>query len=276
MKILLVNDDGYDAKGIRVLARIMKPFGEVTAVCPKYHQSGMSMAVDLGMKPVAVKDLGLDEDGVHWYYVDGAPASCTKYAMDVIFADDKPDVVISGINHGLNNSTAMWYSGTIGAAREASIDGSLPMAVSLDNFSRNADFTVVEELFPALFEKLMANRPGHINTLYNINFPNLPASEIKGVRMCRQGNEIWVNEFMPWDEKFFEKHGMTRQMMGAAGLPEVEEGETVYMMAGDVQELPTNDETTDNWAIAHGYIAITPHSMDNTDYTELERLSKLL
>ena len=271
MKILLTNDDGYQAKGIQALARIMKKYGEVTVVAPKKHQSGMSMAISLGLKPVAVKDLGI-KDGVRWVYVDGTPASCAKFAIDVVFADAKPDVVISGINHGLNSSTAMWYSGTIGAAREGALGGAQALAVSLDNLSPDADFTVVEQLFPAIFEKLMANLPKGRSVIYNINFPDLPADKIRGVKVATQGRESWVNEFLPYDAELLEQYGL---LFGdtRTGIAKGEEGETLYMMAGEVVASSDNDESTDNRANEEGYIAITPQSMDNTDLEDYNRLN---
>ena len=273
MKILLVNDDGYKAKGINALAKIMKQFGEVTVLAPKTHQSGTSMAISLGPKPIAYKDLGII-DGVRWMYLDGTPASCAKFALDVVFADSKPDVVISGINHGSNASTAMWYSGTVGAAREAALDGSVGIAVSLDNLHPDADFSVVEELFPDVFRKLVANLPQGRKVIYNINFPDLPASEIKGVRVATQGYECWVNEFVPYDLAFFKSLNL------AAGAPaglyrDVEEGEVLYMMAGEVCPSPDNDGTTDNRLGEQGYITITPQQFDNTDMEDYHRLSKI-
>ena len=116
MRILITNDDGYQAKGIKVLADIMKEFGEVTVIAPKTHQSGMSMAVSLGFKQIAHKDLGKG-----WHYVDATPASCVKFGLNTMFLDNYPDVVVSGINHGSNASTASCYSGTLGAAEEAAL-----------------------------------------------------------------------------------------------------------------------------------------------------------
>ena len=274
MKILITNDDGYQAKGLQALVRIMKNYGEVTVVAPKKHQSGMSMAISLGLKPLAHKDLGLI-DGVRWMYLDGTPSSCAKFAMDEVFKDEKPDVVISGINHGLNSSTAMWYSGTIGAAREAALDGSLSIALSLDNLSKEADFSVVEELFPAIFEKLMANRPKGSDVFYNINFPDLPADKIRGVKVAVQGRESWINEFVPYDPELLEQYGL---LFGttAHDVPEPEEGDVYYMMAGELVPSPENGERTDNRLTEAGYISITPHSLDNTDMDEFNRLSKII
>ena len=260
-RILVTNDDGYQAKGIASLVKILKKYGEVTVVAPKQHQSGMSMAVSLGFKPIAVKDMG-EKDGAHWYYVDGTPASAAKYAVDVLFENNKPDICFSGINHGSNASTAMWYSGTIGAAREAAMAGIPAIGVSLDNMHAQADFSVVEELLPDVLDSLLDKvKPG---VVYNINFPDIPAPEIKGVRVCKQGVEKWVNEFVTPESLGFEMD-----------VP-LEEGEKLYLMAGDVVSDPENDEDTDNWANDNGFIAITPHDLDNTHFVEFERLKRLL
>lgn len=272
MKILITNDDGYQAKGIQVLVRIMKKYGDVTVVAPKFHQSGMSMAVSLGYKPVAVKDMG-DIDGARWIYVDGTPASAAKFAVDVVMKDDLPDLVVSGINHGSNASTALWYSGTIGAAREAAFAGIPSIGVSLDNMHRDADFTVVEELLPGVLDKLLPNLTEH-KAVYNINFPDIPASEIKGVKICTQGVESWVNEFVKPEELSASVQAMLKDY-GFNFEAKAEEGETVYFMAGDILPSPENDEHTDNWANDNGYIAITPQDLDNTDWKEYERLSKI-
>ncbi len=262
MRILITNDDGYQSKGIQSLVKIMKEYGEVTVVAPKQHQSGMSMAVSIGYKPVAVKDMGV-VDGVHWLYVDGTPASAAKYAMDMLFVDEKPDLVLSGINHGSNASTAMWYSGTIGAAREAAMSGVPAIGVSLDNMSRNADFTVVEQLLPGILDKLLAHLPADHAPLYNINFPDLPASQIKGVKVCSQGVERWEDEFVTLDQ------------LGRVEEVELEEGEVLYFMAGDVVPSPLNDEDTDNWANDNGYVAITPQDLDNTHWGDFENLKTI-
>lgn len=262
-KILITNDDGYQSKGIASLVRIMKNYGEVTVVAPKNHQSGMSMAVSLGYKPIAVKNMGVI-DGVSWHYVDGTPATAAKYAVDVLFADEKPDLVLSGINHGSNASTAMWYSGTIGAAREAALAGVPAIGVSLDNMHADADFTVVEELLPGILDNLLENFPISGKILYNINFPDVPASEIKGVKACTQGVECWINEFVP-------PSSLGREVKAEL----LEDGEELFLMAGDVVPSSFNDMNTDNWANENNYIAITPHLLDNTDYAEVERLKKL-
>ena len=138
MRILITNDDGYQAKGIKVLVEIMKQFGEVTVIAPKSHQSGMSMAVSLGFKQIAHKNLG---DG--WHYVDATPASCVKFGLNTMFEDNYPDVVVSGINHGSNASAASCYSGTLGAAEEAALNGIPAIGVSLDTLHPAEDFSEI-------------------------------------------------------------------------------------------------------------------------------------
>lgn len=269
MKILLVNDDGINAKGIRSLAGIMTQFGDVTVVAPKHHQSGTSMAISLGVRPIAAKFVGV-ADGIKWHYLDATPASCAKYGIDIVCADERPDVIISGINHGLNSSTAMWYSGTIGAAREGALAGLISIGVSIDNLSHDADFTVVEQLFPDIFKKIMSIAQKGV--VYNVNFPDLPSEQIKGIRVTTQGFEKWVEEFVPYNKEMYDKFGVLAQSDPGMTLPVPEEGETFYMMAGEVLADPANTEFTDNYANEHGYISITPHSIDNTDYNEFRRI----
>ena len=154
MRILITNDDGYEAKGIKVLADIMSRFGEVTVIAPKKHQSGMSMALSLGFKQIAHKDMG---NG--WHYVDATPASCVKFGLNTMFLNDFPDVVVSGINHGSNASVASCYSGTLGAAAEAALNGIPAIGVSLDSLHPNPDFSGVSRYFGEIFAKLMDNYP---------------------------------------------------------------------------------------------------------------------
>ena len=135
MKILITNDDGIHAKGLRTLVKILRPYGEITVVAPKKMQSGMSMAVNLGQGPIATRKVK-DEDGVAWWYLDGTPSSCVKLGIDNIFYPEKPDVVVSGINHGGNYGTAYLYSGTIGAAAEAALAYIPAIAVSQDAFDK--------------------------------------------------------------------------------------------------------------------------------------------
>lgn len=270
MNILITNDDGYFAKGIQVLARIMKPFGNVTVIAPKTHQSGMGMAVSLGLKQIKYKDLGTDKNGVKWAYLDATPASCVKYGIN--FMDQQPDVVISGINHGTNASTAACYSGTLGAAEEAAINGIPAFGVSLNTIRPDADFGCVEAFFPDLFRQLMNALPERPGIYYNINFPNLPAKKVKGVRIGHQGMGKWIKEFTEWNPSVYERFGLTPESFGQSTDVKLEEGEKLYMMVGQYVDDPENRPGADHHLVEEGYIAIMSATLDRTDYIENERL----
>ena len=268
MRILLTNDDGYKAKGIQVLAEIMKEFGEVTVIAPKHHQSGMSMAVSLGFKQIAHKDLG---NG--WHYVDATPASCVKFGLNTLFLNNYPDVVVSGINHGSNASTASCYSGTLGAAAEAAFNGIPAIGVSLDTLHPDADFSCGKEYFGEIFRKLMEEWPSKHGIYYNVNFPYIPSEQIKGIRAGVQGMGRWVREFKEWDLSHYSKYGITPEMLGQSSTPVLEEGEDLYMMVGDFEDDPRNADNADHRLVAGGYISVVAHNIDCTDYEETKRMS---
>ena len=271
MHILITNDDGYQAKGIQVLVDIMKQYGDVIVIAPKHHQSGMSMAVSLGLKQIAHKDLG---DG--WHYVDATPASCVKFGLNTIFEGNFPDVVVSGINHGSNASSASCYSGTLGAAAEAALNGIPAIGVSLDTIHPDADFEGVRKYFGDIFHKLMENKSEKHGIYYNVNFPDIPADDIKGTRVSYQGMGHWVREFKEWDAKHYEKYGLTPEMLGQSSHPVLEEGEELYMMVGDFENDSRNTPEADHLLVSEGYISITAHNIDCTDYEETERLKDIL
>lgn len=267
MRILITNDDGYQSKGIKVLVEIMKQFGEVTVIAPKTHQSGMAMALSLGFKQIAHKDLG---NG--WHYLDATPASCVKFGLNTIFADNYPDVVVSGINHGSNASVASCYSGTLGAAAEAALNGVPAIGVSIDNLDLGCDFSGVSEYFGEIFKKIMANYPSKYGVYFNVNFPKVPVKEIKGVRPGYQGIGKWVREFREWDADFYKDYSLTPEMLDQSSTPVVEEGEELYMMVGELWNDPRNTEEADHLLIQNGYISVVAHNVDCTDYEILETL----
>ncbi len=267
MRILITNDDGFEAKGIKVLAEIMSRFGDVTVIAPKKHQSGMSMAVSLGFKQIAHRDLG---NG--WHYVDATPASCVKFGLNTMFLDSFPDVVVSGINHGSNAATASCYSGTLGAAEEAALNGIPAIGVSLDTLHPDADFSAVSRYFGDIFSKLMKDCPTKYGVYYNVNFPNIPAEQIKGVRIGSQGMGRWIREFKEWDLDHFSKYGLTPEMLGQSSKPVIEEGEDLYMMVGEFLNDPRNPADADHLLMSEGYISVVAHNVDCTDYEEVNRL----
>lgn len=275
MNILITNDDGYKASGIHSLVRIMRQFGSVTVVAPKYHQSGMGMAVSMGFKPVAVKELGYDEDGVRWIYADGTPASCVKFGIDNVFTEAKPDVIVCGINHGSNAATAACYSGTLGAAQEAAINDVLGIGVSLDNLRHDADFSAIEQLFPDIFSRIISESSKRYGIYYNVNFPNLPADRIKGIRIGHQGIGHWEREFRPYDSGICQKLGIDAEAFGLSRIEaQAEDGEKLYMMVGDFIDDKRNTAGADHHILRDGYISITAHNLLTTDDKECELMKK--
>ncbi len=294
MEILITNDDGYKAKGIKVLSEIMRHFGSVTVIAPKHHQSGMSMAASLGLKQIAYRQLseeeitrdtyslpdtgskmrGADCCGIKWSYLDATPASCVKFGLNIPFSDRFPDVVVSGINHGSNATTASCYSGTLGAAAEAALNGIPAIGVSLATLDPDADFSAVKKYFPGIFGMIMKNLPARKGIYYNVNFPDIPADRIRGIRTGHQGNGRWIKEFIPWDPGIYSAYGITPEMLGQSSTPSAEEGETLYMMAGEYADDPDNRQDADHWLNRQGYIAIVAHNIDTTDSEETLRMRK--
>ncbi|MDO5442491.1 MAG: 5'/3'-nucleotidase SurE [Bacteroidia bacterium] len=272
MKILVTNDDGYKAKGLAALVNAVKGFGEVTVIAPKKPQSAVSLSVTMGYQPIAVKELGI-LDGVRWIYLDGTPASCVKYAIDNVFLDGKPDVVVSGVNHGSNAATAACYSATLGSAAEAAINRVPGIGVSLDSFVPDADFSAVEALFPDIFKRILAIHDGKFGAYYNVNFPNLPVPSIKGMRACHMGFGHWEKEFEDWDPEAISAKGVKLSDFGVDPSKVVpEEGEVLYYMAGHFVDDPWNTEGADHRTVKDGYISIVEHNIDNTDYPAVSRL----
>lgn len=291
MNILVTNDDGYLAKGIHILAEMMRRFGDVYVVAPKTHQSGMSMAVSLGFKAIRYKkichmDRETASDGsvlkgsIDTSYLDATPASCVKFALDSeVFDGPFPDIVVSGINHGSNAASASCYSGTLGAAREAALCGVPAIGVSLSSMDADADFSAVEKYFPDLFSRLLeavsAEREKNGGVYYNINFPDIHAALIRGVRTGHQGKGHWIKEFIDWDPDYYAKYGVTPEMLGQESSPDCEDGEKLYMMVGTFVDDSGDDTRADHHIMRDGYISIVAHNIDTTDCRETERLESM-
>lgn len=275
LKILITNDDGYNARGLQVLANIMAAFGEVNVVAPKYHQSAMSMAVSLGFKKLAYKELPEKGPG-QWCYLDATPASCVKFGLEYKYPSRNPDVVVTGINHGSNASTAANYSATLGSADEGALNGVRAIGVSVEDFNPDADLRAVEHYFPGIFRFLMDNWPeGRYGLMYNVNFPRVPFDEIKGIRFTRQGLGHWVREFQGWDlerlKGYFVHGGLDVPLVD----PPLEEGETAYMMIGDFIDDEPETADADHRLNREGWITITPNNINRTDFDDLARLQAL-
>lgn len=280
MNILITNDDGFESKGIAVLTKMMKKYGNVAVIAPFSAQSGMSMAVSLGAEKIAFKEIEsstfVGEDGLEhterWAYLDATPASCVKFAMSTPWLGWKPDVIVSGINHGANTSVASCYSGTLGATAEAAVNHILGIGVSLCDHNPDADFSQIEKYFPGIFEKLVELPRHSYMTYYNVNFPSVPADEIKGVRAGYMGRGRWVKEFRSLDEA----EAIAASLNGApTGDPSEKPAAKMYKLVGNFSSDADNSADADHLLTDNGYVSIVPHTIDSTDYEQLKILSEV-
>lgn len=280
MNILITNDDGFESKGIAVLTKMMKKYGNVAVIAPFSAQSGMSMAVSLGAEKIAFKEIEsstfVGEDGLEhterWAYLDATPASCVKFAMSTPWLGWKPDVIMSGINHGANTSVASCYSGTLGATAEAAVNHILGIGVSLCDHNPDADFSQIEKYFPGIFEKLVELPRHSYMTYYNVNFPSVPADEIKGVRAGYMGRGRWIKEFRSLDEA----EAIAASLNGApTGDPSEKPAVKMYKLVGNFSSDTDNSADADHLLTDNGYVSIVPHTIDSTDYEQLKILSEV-
>lgn len=274
MHILVTNDDDYKAPGLHALVEILRGFGEVTVVAPKYQQSATSVAVTMGYRPIAVKKLK-DTKKEHWWYADATPASCVKFALNEIFTGRKPDMVVAGINHGSNTGSATVYSATLGAAEEGALAGIPSFGISIDDHDRETDLGAAKELLPDILKKLLKHRRRKFGLYYNINFPKAELKDIRGIRICHQGINHWEREFTTYDYGIFDRLGISPSDVGIPVIPELEDGEKAYMIVGDLTDNDNNTEPADHHYVECGYITIVALKTDRTDYEETGRLRDL-
>jgi 5'-nucleotidase len=235
--ILVVNDDGVTAPGIKCLMDAMKELGRVVVVAPDSPQSGMGHAITVG-KPLRLDRVDVYPE-IEMYSCSGTPVDCVKLAVNKIFKGKKPDLCVSGINHGLNNSINVLYSGTMSAAVEGAIESIPSIGFSLDDYTLQADFSHCIKYVKEIAAQVLKNGlPA--GTLLNVNFPAGP--HIKGIKIARQANAKWAEEF---DER-----------MDPHKRP-------YYWLTGVFQ---SNDggEDTDVWALEHGYASLVPVQFDMT------------
>lgn len=247
--ILITNDDGITAPGIKNLVEAVKDLGHIIVVAPDKPQSGMGHAITIGMPLRLTKMTALFGDIEAWQ-VSGTPVDCVKLAVDKIL-QRKPDLCLSGINHGANHSINVIYSGTMSAAMEASIEGIPSIGFSLVDFRYEADFTGSRKWVHEIVSKMLAmQKEKHF--LLNVNIPAVPAEEIKGVKICRQA-------YAKYDESFDERLDPN--------------GKKYYWLTG---EFVNHDEgtDTDDWALSNHYVSVVPVHFDLTNYRLKAELDK--
>ena len=246
--ILITNDDGVTAPGIKNLVEAVKGLGKIVVVAPDKPQSGMGHAITIG-QPLRMNKVDIFE-GVEAWQTSGTPVDCVKLAVDKVL-HRKPDICLSGINHGANHSINVIYSGTMSAAMEASIESIPSIGFSLLDYNIEADFTAarfyVHKIVSALLKQKMDK-----HLLLNVNIPALKMELIKGVKVCRQA-------YAKYEEDFDERKDP--------------QGKKYYWLTGKFVNFDKSKDT-DVWALAHNYVSIVPVQFDLTNYTLKKQLEK--
>ncbi|MCE1188722.1 MAG: 5'/3'-nucleotidase SurE [Ignavibacteria bacterium] len=245
MKILISNDDGISSAGIYALAQELKKIGDVTVVAPLTEQSAVGHAITMKL-PLRVKKHYINNE-FFGYAVDGTPADCTKMGVRNILQMN-PDIVVSGINHGSNTATNTIYSGTVSAAREAAIMDIPALAISVASHDVT-DFTLAAQI-AARFCMLVKEKGLTRGTLLNINVPDKPKEEIKGILLTKQGKSKWDDIY----EKRVDPYG-----------------KDYYWLTGTLVPLDTSMEY-DECAVKNDYVAVTPIHFDLTDHETYDKM----
>jgi 5'-nucleotidase len=247
---LVVNDDGITSKGIRSLVEAVLPFGRVTVVAPDSPQSGMGHAITLEyplrLKPVSqFADLAVDG-----YACSGTPVDCVKLATGVVLPH-KPDLVVSGINHGANTAISVFYSGTMSAAVEGAIEGIPSVGFSLDSFDEDSDFRAAQVVVQTVVRNLI-ERGLAAHTALNVNIPKGGPEALRGIKVCRQAGGRFVEEFEARNDAW---------------------GRPYYWQSGRF-DLTDNGLDTDIHALRHGYASVVPVEIDATAHHVLGDLNQ--
>ncbi len=245
--ILVTNDDGMFAPGIKALVSVARKYGEVVVVAPDSPQSGQGHAITLS-KPLRLNKVDAFE-GIEAYECSGTPVDCVKLAKSVVLGGRKIDLCVSGINHGSNASINIIYSGTMSAAMEASLEGIPSIGFSFLEYSFDADFTAPKQYADVIIGHAIKNTMGEA-LLLNVNIPNIHVDDIKGIKVCKQADGNWTEEFVESKDP---------------------RGQTYYWMTGEFI-WETKEEDSDIWALNNGYVSVVPSMHDLTDYKSLSSL----
>ena len=246
--ILVTNDDGISAPGIRALIEVMAEIGEVVVVAPDSPQSAMGHAITIN-STLHLNKISKENASIVEYSCSGTPVDCVKLAVNEILKQ-KPQLCVSGVNHGSNSSINVIYSGTMSAAVEAGIEGIPAIGFSLLDYNWNADFETVKPFIKKIVLEVLKNKLP-TSVVLNVNFPKLKQDQIKGFKVCRQAKAIWM-------EKFDKR--------------QTPQGEDYYWLTGEFVNQDKGEDT-DEWALANGYISIVPVQFDLTAHHAISQLN---
>jgi 5'-nucleotidase len=247
--ILVTNDDGISAPGIRNLVEAVKGLGKVVVVAPDKPQSGMGHAITIG-NPLRLQPMHHVFEGVEAWSCSGTPVDCVKLAVDKVLRR-KPDLCLSGINHGANHSINVIYSGTMSAAVEAAIESIPSIGFSLLDYSVEADFGPARKYVRIIVEQVLS-RPADKHLILNVNFPAVPDNLIKGIKICRQA-------YAKYEEDFVERNDPNKRKY--------------YWLTGKFVNFDRGRDT-DVWALEHNYVSVVPVQFDMTNYVLKSKLEK--
>jgi len=247
--ILVTNDDGVDAKGIRALADVARQFGRVIIVAPGSAQSGKSHAITFS-SPLRLRQVYVDKD-FEIYKANNTPVDAVKLAQCVLLKNQKIDLLLAGINHGSNSSSSVFYSGTMAAVIEGCINHTPSVGFSLADYDANANFDAAKEVaynvIKAVFEHKLPE-----NICLNVNIPNVALNDIKGYRITRQAYNHW--------------HEDLEERIDPIGKP-------YYWLSGYLLELDKSEDT-DEWAVKNNYVSIQPVKPDLTAHEYIKTMKK--
>ena len=247
--ILVTNDDGIMAPGIRNLVEAVRGLGKVVVVAPDKPQSGMGHAITIG-NPLRLQPMHHIFEGVEAWSCSGTPVDCVKLAVDKVLRR-KPDLCLSGINHGANHSINVIYSGTMSAAVEAAIESIPSIGFSLLDYSVEADFGPARKYVRIIVEQVLS-QPMDKHLILNVNFPAVPDNLIKGIKVCRQA-------YAKYEEDFVERNDPNKRKY--------------YWLTGKFVNFDRGRDT-DVWALEHNYVSVVPVQFDMTNYVLKSKLEK--
>ncbi len=246
--ILVTNDDGITAPGIRALIAVMAEIGDVIVVAPDKPQSAMGHAITIN-STLFLNKVSAENATITEYTCSGTPVDCVKLAVNEILKR-KPDLCVSGINHGSNSSINVIYSGTMSAAVEAGIEGIPAIGFSLLDYDWNADFEPVKSFVKKIVEETLTKGLQE-GVVLNVNFPKLKENEIKGIKICRQAKAMWEEKFDKRQTPF---------------------GKNYYWLTGEFVNQDKGEDT-DEWALENGYISVVPVQFDLTAHHLIQHLN---
>jgi len=249
--ILITNDDGVTAPGIRALVEAVKGLGKVIVVAPDKPQSGMGHAITIG-NPLRLQKVNVFEnENVEAWACSGTPVDCVKLAVDKVI-HNKPDICLSGINHGANHSINVIYSGTMSAALEAAIESIPSIGFSLLDLSIEADFTAAKKYARILVEHVLNSEPNDKHLCLNVNIPKGEEKMIKGIKIARQA-------YAKYEEEFDERKDP--------------HGKRYYWLTGEFINFDKGKDT-DVWALENNFVSVVPVQFDLTHNELKKKLEK--